>query len=106
MACRGGSKAGRVGERGGVKDAVSGGFLPCLIPWGAREHELHLGLVPLGSKGTGRSSSVLVCHWLQAAVHGGQNESVTQSCPTLCYPMDCSPPSSSAHGILQARILE
>ena len=29
-----------------------------------------------------------------------------QSCPTLCNPMDCSPPSSSAHGILQARILE
>ena len=29
-----------------------------------------------------------------------------QSCPTLCYPMDCSPPYSSVHGILQARILE
>ena len=27
-------------------------------------------------------------------------------CPTLCDPMDCSPPSSSVHGILQARILE
>ena len=27
---------------------------------------------------------------------------VTQSCPTLCDPMDCSPPGSSAHGILQA----
>ena len=27
-------------------------------------------------------------------------------CPTLCDPMDCSPPGSSAHGILQARILE
>ena len=30
----------------------------------------------------------------------------TQSCLTLCDPMDCSPPSSSVHGILQARILE
>ena len=29
-----------------------------------------------------------------------------QSCPTLCDPMDCSLPSSSVHGILQARILE
>ena len=29
-----------------------------------------------------------------------------QSCPTLCYSMDCSPPGSSVHGILQARILE
>ena len=31
---------------------------------------------------------------------------VTQSCPALCHPMDCSPPGSSVHGILQARILE
>ena len=29
-----------------------------------------------------------------------------QSCPTLCNRMDCSPPGSSVHGILQARILE
>ena len=29
-----------------------------------------------------------------------------QSCPTLCDPVDCSPPGSSVHGILQARILE
>ena len=29
-----------------------------------------------------------------------------QSCPTLCDPMDSSPPGSSVHGILQARILE
>ena len=31
---------------------------------------------------------------------------VAQSCPTLCHPVDCSPPGSSIHGILQARILE
>ena len=29
-----------------------------------------------------------------------------QSCPTLCDPMDCSPPGFSVHGILQARTLE
>ena len=29
-----------------------------------------------------------------------------QSCPTLCNPVDCSPPGSSVSGILQARILE
>ena len=29
-----------------------------------------------------------------------------QSCLTVCDSMDCSPPGSSAHGILQARILE
>ena len=31
---------------------------------------------------------------------------VTQSCLTLCDPMDCSLPGSSVHGIFQARILE
>ena len=31
---------------------------------------------------------------------------VSQSCLTLCNPMDCSLPGSSVHGILQARILE
>ena len=31
---------------------------------------------------------------------------VIQLCQTLCDPMDCSPPDSSVHGILQVRILE
>ena len=31
---------------------------------------------------------------------------VTQSCLTLCDPMDCSPPGSSVQGIFQARVLE
>ena len=29
-----------------------------------------------------------------------------QSCPTLCYPMDCSLPGSSVHEIFQTRVLE
>ena len=41
------------------------------------------------------------------SIHESESE-VTQSCPTLCdpVPVDCSPPGSSIHGILQARILE
>ena len=35
-----------------------------------------------------------------------QFSSVTQSCPTLCDPMDCSLLGSSVHGIFQARVLE
>ena len=44
------------------------------------------------------------CHGLnpRACVHGWS----LQSCLTLCDPMDCSPPGSSVHGILQARTLE
>ena len=35
-----------------------------------------------------------------------QFSSVAQSCPTLSYPMDCSLPGFSVHGIFQARVLE
>ena len=35
----------------------------------------------------------------------GESE-VTQSCPTIIDPMDCSLPGSSVHGIFQARVLE
>ena len=38
--------------------------------------------------------------------HCGRVCLLAQSCLTLCDPMDCSPPGSSVHGILQARILE
>ena len=34
-----------------------------------------------------------------------ENE-VTQSCPTLSDPVDCSLPGASVHGIFQARVLE
>ena len=38
-------------------------------------------------------------------MHESESE-VIQSCPTLSDPMDCSPPGSSVHGIVQARVLE
>ena len=47
-------------------------------------------------------------HWNElpfpSPVHESESE-VSQLCPTLSYPMDCSPPGSSAHGIFQARVL-
>ena len=77
-----------------------------------------LGLKVLGSHG---------CPWLPACpeqivtegkedepenAYGVFNPAISfcakslQSCLTLCHPMDYSPPGSSVHGILQARILE
>ena len=38
--------------------------------------------------------------------HTHTHTEVAQSCPTLCDPMDCSPPGSLVHGIFQAWILE
>ena len=39
-------------------------------------------------------------------VHARACTKLLQSCLTLCDPMECSPPGSSVHGLLQARILE
>ena len=43
--------------------------------------------------------------YTRLCIHVMKSE-VAQTCPTLCDPVDCSPPGSSIHGILQARILE
>ena len=43
----------------------------------------------------GLTTNLLGCMWLVVLLR-----------PTLCDYMDCSPPASSVHGILQARILE
>ena len=46
------------------------------------------------------------CHFLLQCMKVKSESEVTQSCPTLCDPMDCSPPGSSVHGIFQAGVLE
>ena len=60
----------------------------------------------------------LYCHWAPGVWRATNEQKglcrmdmnqklwVTQSCPTVCNPVDCSPPGSSVQGILQARILE
>ena len=50
-------------------------------------------------------------HWsglpFSSPVHESGSESeVTQSCPTLCNPIDSSPPGFPVPGIFQARVLE
>ena len=46
------------------------------------------------------------CRFLLQCVKVKRESEVTQSCPTLSDPMDCSPPGSPVPGILQARTLE
>ena len=50
-------------------------------------------------RGTLSSKTILLLHKVKES-------EVTQSCPALCDPMDCSLPGSSTHGIFQARTLE
>ena len=44
--------------------------------------------------------------FLTYSLQSESESEVAQSCLTPCDPVDCSPPGSSVHGILQARILE
>ena len=46
------------------------------------------------------------CHFLLQCMKLKSESEVTQSCPTLHDPTECSLPGSSVHGILQARVLE
>ena len=46
------------------------------------------------------------CHFLLQCMKVKSQSRVTQSCPTLSDPMNCSLPGSSVHGIFQAKVLE
>ena len=46
------------------------------------------------------------CQFRLQSVKVKSESEVAQSCPTLHYPMDCSPPGSSVHGIFLVRVLE
>ena len=45
-------------------------------------------------------------HFLVQCMKVKSESEFAQLCPTLCDPMDCSPPGSSVHGIFQTRVLE
>ena len=46
------------------------------------------------------------CRFLLQCMKVKSEREVTQSCPTLRDPMDCSLPGSSVHGVFQGRVLE
>ena len=50
----------------------------------------------------------MACYILSSSYSSGvcMHAKLLRSCPTLCDSMDCSPPGSSVHGILRARMLE
>ena len=45
-------------------------------------------------------------HWVSSMYYAAAAAELLQLCPTLCDPIDGSPPGSPIYGILQARILE
>ena len=72
--------------------SIHGIFQARVLEWGAMAF----------SADEGRAQEFLPCFSLLKCVCAKS----LQSCPTLCDLMDCNPPGSSVHGILQARILE
>ena len=77
------------------KDMVAhSNILAWRIPWQRRL----VGYSPWGHKELDTTE--------RTRMHSVQFSSVAQSCPTLCDPIDGSPPGSPVPGFLQARILE
>ena len=75
-----------------------------ILAWKISWTEEPGGLQSMGSQRVGHDWVTNTT--LLASVHSSAAAKLLQSCPTLCDPMDCSPPVSSLHGILQARILD
>ena len=46
------------------------------------------------------------CHFLLQCMKVKSETEVAQSCPAVCDSVDCNPPGSPVHGILQVKILE
>ena len=92
------------------------GCIPHALAWTWRTGVWHRSLGVLLDKPTGSEATAAPPFPSSSAEilsDGGQGAFailvcclVTQSCPTLCDPMDCNLPGFSVHGILQARILE
>ena len=68
-------------------------FFTCII------HSCLFCIITVRVETSWRGKSITLIHHLADTL-------VTHSYVTLCDPMDCSPPGSSVHGILQAKILE
>ena len=81
--------------------ALGGGFLPFQLVNHAGPIKLDRQRVEKG--GTAEDPQE---HLAYLSRKKDERKKVAQLCPTLCDPMDCSPPGSSDHGIFQARILE
>ena len=71
----------------------------------AQPHRWQPTRLPRPSDSPGKNTGV-GCHFLLQCVKVKSEREVTQSCPTLCDPMDCSPTRLLVHGIFQARVLE
>ena len=88
-----------------VRDFILGGSK--ITADGDCSHEIKRHLL-LGRKAMTNIDSILKSRVITLPTKACivKEKEVAQSCPTLCDPVDCSPPGSSVHGIFQARTQE
>ena len=97
-------------------DGEGQGSLVCCSPWGHKEVNMteqlnnkrcikNITIIKGVSTGRKRHSKINILKKLVIAATTTTTKSL-QSCPTLCDPIDGSPPGSPVPGILQARTLE
>ena len=99
--------AGSVGVGGGVEVVslgTEGTFLSLCAE--APAASLTKGDRPLPCFISNLPTNVCSKRHIENRKHQGNQVPLIQSCPPACDPVDCSPPGSSVHGILQARTLE
>ena len=70
-----------------------------------RPHRQQPTRLPRPWESPGKNTGV-GCHFLLQCMKVKSESEVSQSCPTLSDPLDCSLPGSSVHEISQARVLE
>ena len=80
-------------------------YVASVVSDSVRPHRRQPTRLPHSWDSLGKNTGV-GCHFLLQCMKVKSESEVTQSCPTLLDPMDCSLPGSSVHGIFQARVLE
>ena len=80
-------------------------YVISVMPNSVRPHRWQPTRLPLPWDSLGKNTGV-GCQFLLQCMKVKSESEVTQSCPTLSDPMDCSLLDSSIHGIFQVRVLE
>ena len=80
-------------------------YVASVVSNSVRPHRRQPTRLPRPWDSPGKNTGV-ACHFLLQCLKVKSESEVAQSCPTLSNPRDCSLPSSSVHGIFQARVLE
>ena len=91
--------------RSSVFTAAAKSLQSSVVSYSARPHRRQPTRLPRPWDSPGKNTG-MGCHFLLQCMKVKSESEVSQLCPTLHNPMDCSLPGSSVHGIFQARVLE